>query len=65
MAESKVISRLIESLSHLPGVGPKRQRLLVEQFGSLEDIRRATSEEIAAETGIPFEVAQAIKARLD
>lgn len=26
MAESKVISRLIESLSHLPGVGPKSAR---------------------------------------
>jgi capsular exopolysaccharide synthesis family protein len=56
---------MASTLESVPGIGPKRQRLLVEHFGSLENIRRATSEEIAAETGIPFDVAQAVKERLD
>jgi excinuclease ABC subunit C len=51
-------------LDSIPGVGPKRRRLLLEQFGSLDGIRDATTEEIAATPGIPFEVAQALKAHL-
>jgi excinuclease ABC subunit C len=35
-------------LDEIPGVGPKRRRLLLRSFGSIEGIRRATVEEIAA-----------------
>ncbi len=52
-------------LDSIQGVGPKRRRLLLDRFGSLEDIRRATVEEIATVPGIPYEVAAAIKAGLD
>ncbi len=62
--ESAVVG-MASILESVPGIGPKRQRLLLEQFGSLEDIRQATTEEIASETGIPFDVAQAVKARLN
>lgn len=36
------------ALEEIPGVGPRRKRLLLRNFGSLEGIRRATVEEIAA-----------------
>jgi excinuclease ABC subunit C len=52
-------------LDSIQGVGPKRRRQLLNRFGSLEDIRQATVEEIASVPGIPFDVAEAIKAGLD
>jgi excinuclease ABC subunit C len=36
------------ALEEIPGVGPRRKRLLLRAFGSLEAVRRATAEEIAA-----------------
>ncbi len=36
------------ALEEIPGVGPRRKRLLLRTFGSLEAIRRATADEIAA-----------------
>lgn len=36
------------ALEEIPGVGPKRKRLLLRTFGSLEGIRRASVAEIAA-----------------
>lgn len=36
------------ALEEIPGVGPRRKRLLLRTFGSLEAVRRATAEEIAA-----------------
>ncbi len=35
-------------LDEIPGVGPKRRRLLLRNFGSIEGIRRASADEIAA-----------------
>lgn len=52
-------------LASVPGIGPSRQRLLLEQFDSVEDIRRATIEEIASAASMPYGVAQAVKERLD
>ena len=51
-------------LEGIPGVGPKRQQALIEHYRSVEDLRQATTEEIAAETGIPRNVARAVKAQL-
>jgi excinuclease ABC subunit C len=36
------------ALEEIPGVGPRRKRLLLRTFGSLEGIRRASAEEIAS-----------------
>jgi excinuclease ABC subunit C len=36
------------SLDEIPGVGPRRKRLLLRTFGSVEGIRRATVDEIAS-----------------
>jgi excinuclease ABC subunit C len=52
-------------LDGVPGVGPSRRKRLLDRFGSLEDIRKATVEEISAVPGIPFDVAEAIKSFLD
>jgi excinuclease ABC subunit C len=42
-----VTSRLLE----LPGIGPKKRRLLLSAFGSLEGVRGAAPEAIAALPG--------------
>lgn len=52
-------------LDSIPGVGPQRRKALLRQFGSLDEIRGATEEEIASVPGIPLAVAQAIKEKLD
>ena len=36
------------ALEEIPGVGPRRKRLLLRTFGSVEGIRRASEEELAA-----------------
>jgi excinuclease ABC subunit C len=36
------------ALEEIPGVGPRRKRLLLRTFGSLEGVRRASAEDIAA-----------------
>ncbi len=52
-------------LDSIPGVGPKRRKTLLEQFKSIDGIRQATVDEIAAVPGIPFEVAQSVKSQID
>ena len=51
-------------LDEIPGVGPTRRKKLIKHFGSLEGIRNASIDEIAAVPGIPREVAIAIKEQL-
>jgi excinuclease ABC subunit C len=59
---SKVgIASLLDSV---PGVGPKRRKTLLDRFGSLNAIRRATVQELAAVPGISESVAQAVKDHL-
>lgn len=52
-------------LDSIPGVGPHRRQVLLKRFGSLEAIRDASVEEIAAVPGIPVHVAEEIKAHLE
>ena len=51
-------------LDSVPGIGPRRRQLLLTRFGSLEALRDASVEEIAAVPGIPYEVAEGIKSHL-
>lgn len=51
-------------LDSVPGIGPKRRQLLLSHFGSIEELRKATAEEIGSVPGIPLEVAQALKSQL-
>jgi excinuclease ABC subunit C len=49
------------SLDEIPGVGPRRKRLLLRTFGSIEGIRRASLDEIAAVPTLTQAVAAKIK----
>lgn len=40
------------SLDSVPGIGPRRKRALLKQFGSLQAIREASEEELAAVKGM-------------
>lgn len=45
------------ALDAIPGIGPTRRRRLLDRFGSVDRIRRASAEEIAEVPGIPAAVA--------
>lgn len=49
------------SLDEIPGVGPRRRRMLLRTFGSIEAIRRATVEEIAAVPTMTKGMAEKVK----
>lgn len=53
-------ANLRTGLEDLPGVGPKRRRLLITHFGSLARLRAASPEDIAAVPGIPTKLAREI-----
>jgi excinuclease ABC subunit C len=52
------------ALDDLPGVGPKRKKALIHQFGSVKRIREASVEQLAAVDGIGPALAEQIKATL-
>jgi len=47
-------------LDDIEGIGPRRKKLLLESFGSVAALSRATQEEIAAVKGIGSKAAQAV-----
>ncbi|HIC87862.1 MAG TPA: excinuclease ABC subunit UvrC, partial [Anaerolineae bacterium] len=51
-------------LDDIPGIGPKRRQALLRRFGSLEAIRQASLEELAAVPGMTWSAAQAVKDQL-
>jgi len=52
------------SLDTIPGIGPKRKRALLKQFGSVRAIRDVPIEELAATTGMSQSLAKKIKEHL-
>lgn len=52
------------ALDSVPGVGPKRRKMLIRTFGSVKGIREATEEQIAAAPGMTAKVARQIKDHL-
>ncbi len=52
-------------LDGIAGIGPKRKRLLLSHFGSIENIRAASNEQIAALPGINMKMAAAITSYLE
>jgi excinuclease ABC subunit C len=42
----------------VPGIGPKRRKALLAEFGSLDGIRQASIEELAAVSGMTRSVAE-------
>lgn len=58
--------RIRESvLDEIPGLGPKRRRALLDHFGSIDRLRAATQEEIAAVPGFGTKFAADLHAFLD
>ena len=53
---------LSSPLENIPGIGKKRRLLLLKQFGSLENIRNASVEELAALPGITRSLAEKLRA---
>jgi len=48
-------------LESIPGIGPKKRQALMKYFGSLDKIKAATEDEIAALQGFDLKIARAIK----
>ncbi len=57
-------SAISSTLEEIQGIGPKRRRALLKAFGSLDGIRAATVEEIAAIPGMTRKSAEEIKGLL-
>ncbi len=51
-------------LEEMPGVGMKRRQALLKHFGSIDAIRNASIDEIAATPGMTRQVAKRIKEML-
>jgi len=51
---------LISELSSIPGIGPARQRTLLEQFGSVRALRGAATEDIAKLPGFSTKLAEQV-----
>ncbi len=57
-------STLRSSLSEVKGIGPKRKKALLQQFGSLDGIKHASVDELAAVPGMTRKAAEELKALL-
>ena len=51
-------------IDQVPGIGPKRRRMLIRQFGSTKGIKEATVEQIAAAPGMTLKLAKRVKSYL-
>lgn len=47
-------------LDHVPGIGPRKTRLLLSRFGDTENLRKASAQELAEVEGISVHQAEAI-----
>jgi excinuclease ABC subunit C len=52
-------------LDSIPGIGPSRRKSLLKHFGSVDKIREASVEELAAVKGMNLDAAESIKAHLE
>ncbi|HSO27094.1 MAG TPA: excinuclease ABC subunit UvrC, partial [Anaerolineales bacterium] len=52
-------------LDAIPGIGPVKRKALLTRFGSVEDIRDATIEDLCQAPGISADLAETIKAHLE
>lgn len=52
------------ALDEVPGIGPKKKKALIKQFGSVQAVRQASMTELVAVSGINNDLAQKIKEML-
>lgn len=62
--EKRGKASVISELDAIPGIGPARRKALLKHFGSLEAIRQASVEELAAVPGMTRAAAQAVQEAL-
>jgi excinuclease ABC subunit C len=55
---------IASKLDSIPGIGPSRRRALLTHFGSIEDIRNASLDDLQKTPGITLKLAQTIKENL-
>ena len=55
---------LASQLDSIPGIGPSRRKALLKHFGSMDKIREASIEDLAAVQGMNISAAESIKAHL-
>ncbi|CAM4201055.1 excinuclease ABC subunit UvrC [Vibrio agarivorans] len=53
-------TRRTSALEHIEGIGPKRRQALLKYMGGLQELKRATVEEIAKVPGISYSLAENI-----
>ncbi len=51
----------VSAFDGIPGIGPKRKRALLKKFGSVQAIREASVEEMAAASGMTEKLARKVK----
>jgi excinuclease ABC subunit C len=56
---------MASQLDSIPDIGPTRRKALLKHFGSMDKIREATLEELAAVKGMNINAAESIKAHLE
>lgn len=56
---------LASQLDSIPGIGPARRKALLKHFGSMDKIRQASIEDLAAVKGMNTSAAESIKAHLE
>jgi excinuclease ABC subunit C len=61
----RTLRTITSELLAIPGVGPRRRRLLLERFGSVAGVRIATPNEIAALPGFSRTLAERVLERLE
>ena len=57
-------STISSAMDEVPGIGPKRRRMLIRRFGSVKGIKDAGLEDIAAVPGMTMKLARALKEQL-
>jgi len=57
--QQRIKTMITSELDKIPGIGPKRKRLLLLRFKSVENIKKATEEELI-QSGLPSNVAEEV-----
>jgi len=50
----------VSALDAIPGIGPKRRRLLLQHFGTMESLARASLDDLRALPAFPAPLADAV-----
>ncbi len=62
--EKRSKTAVASALDAVPGIGPARRKALLKHFGSLEAVREASVEKLAAVPGMTLAAAQSVRERL-